>query len=88
MPYPNFLIGEKQRSLAKIFIMHHISVKDFPQLDFGDKRRNERFVSIINNVSSQPGSSLPKQNENWYSTKATYEFFKNEEVSLCHFSKL
>jgi hypothetical protein len=62
--------------------MHQVSVKDFPQLDFGDKRRSERFVSIINNISSQPGSSIPKQNENWYDTKATYEFFKNEDVSL------
>lgn len=62
--------------------MHTISVKDFPGLDLGDIRRNERFVSIINNISRQPGSSIPRQNENWYGTKATYEFFKNEDVSL------
>lgn len=62
--------------------MHKISVKDFPQLDFGDIRRNERFVTIINNISSQPGSSIPKQNKRWYDTKATYEFFKNEDVSI------
>lgn len=62
--------------------MHQISVKDFPSLDFGDQRRSERFVSIINNITRQPGSSIPKQNEGWYDTKATYSFFKNEEVSL------
>lgn len=62
--------------------MHKITVKDFPHLDFGDKRRDERFVSIVNNVSSQPGSSIPKQNKRWYDTKATYEFFKNEDVSI------
>ena len=62
--------------------MHKITVKDFPHLDFGDIRRDERFVSIINNISTQPGSSIPKQNKRWYDTKATYEFFKNEEVSL------
>jgi len=62
--------------------MHQISVKDFAQLNFGDQRRNQRFVSIINNISRQPGSSIPKQNEGWYDTKATYSFFKNEEVSL------
>ena len=61
--------------------MHSITVKDFPHLDFGDVRRNERFVTIINNVSSQPGASIPKQNKSWYDTKATYEFFKNEDVS-------
>lgn len=62
--------------------MHHITVKDFPGVDFGDIRRNERFVSIINNINHQPGSSIPKQNESWYDTKATYSFFKNQEVSL------
>jgi len=62
--------------------MHKIAVKDFPHIDFGDVRRNERFVSIINNVSSQPGASIPKQTKRWYDTKATYEFFKNEAVSL------
>lgn len=62
--------------------MHKITVKDFPHLDFGDVRRNERFVTIVNNISSQPGSSIPKQNKSWYDTKATYEFFKNKDVSI------
>ena len=62
--------------------MHKISVKDFPGLDLGDVRRNERFVTIIENITHQPGSSIPKQNESWYDTKATYEFFKNESVSV------
>ncbi len=61
--------------------MHKITVKDFPHLNFGDIRRDERFVTIINNISSQPGASIPKQNKSWYDTKATYEFFKNEDVS-------
>src|SRR5687767_4913393 len=62
--------------------MHKISVKDFPGLDFGDTRRNERFVTIIENITAQPGSSIPRQNESWYATKATYEFFKNQQVSV------
>ncbi|MDQ3682102.1 MAG: IS4 family transposase [Bacteroidota bacterium] len=62
--------------------MHHITVKDFPGLDFGDVRRNNRFVSILNNISKQPGSSIPKQNEGWYDTKATYSFYSNEDVTL------
>ena len=64
------------------FAMHKITVRDFPHLDFGDIRRDERFVTIINNISTQPGSSIPKQNQRWYDTKATYEFFKNENVSV------
>ena len=62
--------------------MHKISVMDFPHLNLGDVRRDERFVTIINNISSQPGASIPKQNKSWYDTKATYEFFKNKDVSL------
>ena len=62
--------------------MHKISVKDFPHLNLGDIRRDERFVTIVNNISSQPGASIPKQNKSWYDTKATYEFFKNENVSI------
>ncbi len=62
--------------------MHKINLRDFPSLDLGDIRRNERFVTIIENITAQPGSSIPKQSESWYDTKATYEFFKNERVSL------
>lgn len=67
--------------------MHKIGIKDFPGLDFGDQRRSARFVSIINNITRQPGSSIPKQAEDWYDTKATYSFFKNEDVSLSSLQK-
>lgn len=62
--------------------MHKITVKDFPKLDLGDKRRDERFVKIIDNIVRQPGSSIPKLNKRWYDAKATYEFFKNEDIKL------
>jgi hypothetical protein len=61
--------------------MHQIRIKDFEGLDLGDIRRKERLVSIINNISSQPGSSIPKQNQGWYDTKATYSFFRNEAIT-------
>jgi hypothetical protein len=62
--------------------MHKISIKEFPDLDLGDKRRGQRLISIINNISSKPGSTIPHQNESWYDTKATYNFFSNEEISI------
>lgn len=68
--------------------MHRISVKDFPNLNLGDIRRNQRLVTIIENVTHQPGSSIPKQNESWYDAKATYEFFKNESVTLAELEKI
>src|SRR4051812_14741009 len=62
--------------------MKPISVKEFPDPDFGDVRRQERLVTLINQVTTQPGASIPRHNESWYGTKATYEFFKNEQVSI------
>jgi hypothetical protein len=67
--------------------MHKITVKDFPHLNFGDIRRDERFTTILNNISSQPGASIPKQNKSWYDTKATYEFFRNEQVTVEELNK-
>lgn len=67
--------------------MHKITMEDFSGVDFGDIRREKRFIDIINNVSSQPGSSIPDQNDTWYDTKATYNFFRNEEVSLAALQK-
>jgi hypothetical protein len=61
--------------------MHKITVKDFPTLDLGDKRRGERFTRIIENIVRHPGGSIPQHNERWYDTKATYEFFKNEGIT-------
>jgi hypothetical protein len=62
--------------------MHNITVKDFPHLDFGDVRRDQRFVTLIESISHQPGGSIPGLSKNWYDTKAAYNFFKNEEVTL------
>lgn len=68
--------------------MPKITMKDFPGLDLGDIRRTERFVTIIENITAPPGSSIPKQNERWYDTKATYEFFRNEQVSIARLQKI
>ena len=61
--------------------MQPLRVDDFPVLEFGDKRRGRRLVSLVNNVCSQVGSSIPRQNKSWYDTKATYSFYSNKEVT-------
>jgi hypothetical protein len=43
--------------------MHKITTKDFPHLDFGDVRRNQRFVTIVDNLSTHPGNSTPSKME-------------------------
>jgi hypothetical protein len=62
--------------------MHKITLKDMPYVELGDIRRNQRLLTIIGNISSQPGNSIPKLSDSWYEAKATYEFFKNEEVTI------
>jgi hypothetical protein len=84
MPYPNFVNLENRMyfEYEGVTEMKPITIHDFPDLDLGDIRRNERFVTIINQVTAQPGASIPQQNDSWYATKATYAFFKNEQVSV------
>jgi hypothetical protein len=62
--------------------MHKITVKEFTELDLGDIRRNERFTTIIDNAINQPGRSIKQQNDTWYDSKATYDFFKNDQITL------
>lgn len=62
--------------------MHKLTVKDFPDLELGDIRREKRFVSIINNLNAKPGGSIPELNRNWYDVKANYSFFGNEGVKI------
>lgn len=62
--------------------MHKIRVKDLPGLNLGDTRRNDRLVTIINNITARPASSIPQQNKSWYDTKAAYNFFSNGQISV------
>src|ERR1700722_3632612 len=67
--------------------MHKITVKEFTELDLGDIRRNERFTTIIDNAINQPGRSIKQQNDTWYGSKATYDFFKNDQITLAQIQK-
>lgn len=67
--------------------MHQVTIENFPWLEFGDVRRNERFVAIINSVSQQPGKSIPQLCQDWYNTKATYSFYRNKDVTISSLQK-
>lgn len=75
------LICTEETAIA-VLQMHKITVKEFKELNLGDVRRDERFTTIIDNVIHHPGQSIQQQCKNWYEAKATYDFFKNEDVSL------
>lgn len=62
--------------------MSKITVKDFPSQDLGEKRRDEWFIKIIENIIRHSGGSIPQHNEQWYDTKTSYELFKNEDIKL------
>jgi hypothetical protein len=48
---------------------------------FKDKRINERFLSICENMANSIGATIPDICEDWAQTKATYRFLSNDRVS-------
>lgn len=53
---------------------------ELENLDLNDKRRDRRAKKIVRDLSAKPTASIPEFNENWASTQATYDFFKNPAV--------
>jgi hypothetical protein len=49
--------------------------------NFKDSRINTRFKSLINQMWSSIGRSIPFACQDWANTKAAYRFFSNERVS-------
>lgn len=50
--------------------------------NFGDKRLNKRFVSLLNTIGSKPTESIPASCRGWEETLAAYRFFDNSKVSV------
>jgi hypothetical protein len=50
-------------------------------LSLGDKRRDKRFIKIVENKVSVPCASIPEMGEDWSDIKMTYEFYDNDKVS-------
>jgi hypothetical protein len=49
--------------------------------DFKDERLGKRFRSLLEQLSSSPGDSIPLVCQDWANTKAAYRFFDNDRVS-------
>lgn len=54
--------------------------EELSQLSLGDKRRERRFVKIIQKKISDPTGSIPQSGEDWSDIKMTYDFYNNEKV--------
>ena len=48
---------------------------------FKDERLGKRFRSLLEQLSSSPGDSIPLVCQDWANTKAAYRFFDNDRVS-------
>jgi Transposase DNA-binding/Transposase Tn5 dimerisation domain len=49
--------------------------------NFGDKRLNNRFKSILQTFGSKPNESIPASCKGWSETLAAYRFFDNDKVT-------
>src|ERR1700678_489118 len=48
---------------------------------FNDERLGKRFRSLLEQLSSSPGGSIPLACQDWTNTKAAYRFLDNDRVS-------
>ena len=54
--------------------------EEFGNAILGDKRLTNRLVSIANNFTNLPESSINQSCRSWSETKAAYRFFQNENI--------
>ena len=48
--------------------------------DLGDKRRNKRLVTIVEDLAQQPNESIPQASRDTAAMQATYEFWANRRI--------
>jgi len=54
--------------------------EEMAHLSLGDKRRESRFLKIVQHKISHPVASIPQSGEDWSDIKMTYEFYNNEKI--------
>lgn len=69
-------------SLMKILDNDQWVSTNFGACEFGDQRRTDRLIKIVNNMITKPEGSIPEQNVEWSDVKAAYRFFSNENVDF------
>ena len=55
--------------------------RELADCDFKDERLGKRFRSLLEQLSSSPGDSIPLVCQDWANTKAAYRFLDNARVS-------
>ncbi len=54
--------------------------EEFECVDLGDKRLNNRLITLCERFSDSPESPINQACTDWAETKAAYRFFRNEQV--------
>ena len=55
--------------------------REVAECEFKDERLGKRFRSLLEQLSSSPGDSIPLVCQDWANTKAAYRFLDNDRVS-------
>src|SRR5580658_2190516 len=55
--------------------------RELGECAFNDERLGKRFRSLLQQLSSSPGGSIPLACQDWTNTKAAYRFLDNDRVS-------
>ncbi|HFE6604810.1 IS4 family transposase [Legionella pneumophila] len=50
-------------------------------INLGDKRLNERLLSLFDKLGNSPNLSIPAACGGWHETKAAYRFFELQKAS-------
>ena len=56
--------------------------EELKHADLGDKRRNRRLVKIVEDLSSQPNSSVPQASRDEAAAQGVYEFWGNPRTPV------
>ena len=54
--------------------------EELEKTDLGDKRRTNRLMKIVSNLSAKPNDSVPAASGTWAETKATYDFWDSPYI--------
>jgi hypothetical protein len=79
---PNDTVRRRRQSLIAGAKLHDSWVgRELADCEFKDERLGKRFRSLLEQLSSSPGDSIPLVCQDWANTKAAYRFFDNDRVS-------
>lgn len=58
------------------------ALKEFKNINLGDKRLNNRLIKLADDFSKHPDFSINQASKDWHAAKAAYRFFQNDKISI------